>query len=126
MTHGKLLLWLTINGNTRAYMLTPLSADFGEGAYRLHKATQDGDGEVYDVCLNGRESTCECKGFLRHGRCKHVEALTALQVAGKLTTPKPEEEEIVEITEKPPQPENRCFECRRPCADFYCDKCGWL
>jgi hypothetical protein len=37
------------------------------------------DAAHYDVCLNGEQSTCECKGFLRWHHCKHVGGLTALR-----------------------------------------------
>jgi hypothetical protein len=45
------------------------------------------DGETYHVCLDpaGGRHSCECRGFLRHGHCKHVEALWALRAAGQLT-----------------------------------------
>jgi hypothetical protein len=39
---------------------------------------------AYHVNLNGQQSSCECKGFLHHGHCKHVEGLTVLVQAGKL------------------------------------------
>ena len=34
--------------------------------------------EMYHVRVSDDEVSCECMGFLRHGRCKHVMALTAL------------------------------------------------
>jgi hypothetical protein len=41
-------------------------------------------GGTYHVNRCGKASSCECKGHLRWGHCKHVEALTALQRAAKL------------------------------------------
>jgi hypothetical protein len=64
------------------YLLTPLASDFGT-AFRLEK-TGEPDGETYHVNLDGEKSSCECKGHMRHGRCKHVDGLTALVRAGKL------------------------------------------
>ncbi len=45
-----------------------------------HRAAEGGthfrlkkdDGSVYDVLLAGRERSCDCMGFLRHGHCKHI------------------------------------------------------
>jgi hypothetical protein len=66
------------------YWLDALATDFGHG-WRLRKfsAYQRGDGDsAYDVMLNAEESSCECKGFLRHQHCKHLEALAVLKDAG--------------------------------------------
>lgn len=41
-------------------------------------------GESYAVHVAGQHSTCECRGFASHSHCKHVEALLALEAAGKL------------------------------------------
>jgi hypothetical protein len=63
------------------YTVTPLDCDPGVGraAFRFHK--QGGDDAVYDLCLAEFGWLCECKGFLRHGYCKHVQTL---QKAGQL------------------------------------------
>ena len=39
---------------------------------------------AYAVNLNGAASTCECRGFLRWGHCKHVAGLQALIRQGEL------------------------------------------
>ena len=62
-----------------SYTLEPIPSDFGRGLL-LHKA----DGTSYAVCLSGPDSTCDCKGHVSHGHCKHVESLLALQQRGKL------------------------------------------
>jgi hypothetical protein len=70
------------------YYLTPLPSDFGR-AFQLEKFTTQGE-ENYHVLLNGEHSTCECKGFLKHGLCKdgrgckHIASLNALKERGKL------------------------------------------
>jgi hypothetical protein len=76
-----------IDGEPHNYLIYPLSSDFGvafrlvkqelvpqtEGFYELQDTAR------YDVCLNGERSSCECPGFLHHGRCKHVSGLTVLR-----------------------------------------------
>ncbi len=92
MTNGKILLWLSEDGQVKnGYTLARLASDFGT-AFRLGKADVGGCGEDYDVLLHGRESSCTCKGNSYHGHCKHVEALQALIAAGKIAvaTKRPE------------------------------------
>jgi hypothetical protein len=77
------------------YFLRVLKADFGAAAFELEKfSTQTGDDEEpgpYQILLDGPNSTCSCKGFLRHGMaanggtgCKHIGGVQALVNAGKL------------------------------------------
>jgi hypothetical protein len=75
---GSGIVTLTVGKLTNDYYVTPLASDYGT-AFLLEKFTSQG-GEGYHVNLDrerGRHS-CECKGFLRHGHCKHVEGLLAL------------------------------------------------
>ncbi len=73
------------------YLVEALASDFGR-AFRLHKlvpvvddhGTRFAEAEVYDVLLDGARPSCECLGFLHHGKCKHIDAATALLAAGKL------------------------------------------
>src|SRR5438093_1223546 len=61
---------ITAGRRTADYLLSRLPSDFGE-AFRLEKFPPQG-GEVYHVLLSGDGArSCECKGFLRWGRCKH-------------------------------------------------------
>jgi hypothetical protein len=71
-------------GNTwDDYAVKRLPSDFG-AAYSVEK-TFNGDGTVYHVHLSDDGAmSCECKGHLRWGHCKHAEALLALRQAGKL------------------------------------------
>jgi hypothetical protein len=113
-----LILWLTVDKNTTAYRLTPLSSDFGR-AVRLQKADKgDGESEEYNVLLDGARSTCECLGYLKHGHCKHSAGLQAIITSGQLADalPEPEEEETIILTEEPPQ----------PAKPSYCRHCGCL
>ena len=74
---------LTVGGVSADYLLTPLAADFGRG-FKVEKIGLEGRGEFYHVNLDGDKRTCECKGYLKWGHCKHADGLAALVVAGKL------------------------------------------
>jgi hypothetical protein len=75
------ILTLFIGREAFTYWLSPLASDFGQG-FRLEKFT---DGVQYDVHLGDDGSTsCECKGALRWGHCKHTESILALRQAGRL------------------------------------------
>ena len=68
------------------YHVCEIGSDYGRG-FCLQKMVNGNPTtceEPYHVCLRPVASTCECKGFLRHGHCRHVEALTALLEADKL------------------------------------------
>jgi hypothetical protein len=63
------------------YLVRRLPSDFGTAAFRLAKVGGD---EEYAVLIDGADSSCECKGFLQWGKCKHVDGLTALVARGLL------------------------------------------
>jgi hypothetical protein len=71
------LVTITSGKDRDTYSLQPILADFGHG-FELAKVNADPAAEVYHVNLDGLESSCDCKGFLRHSHCKHVEGLLAL------------------------------------------------
>jgi hypothetical protein len=77
--NGVRTLTLRVGKQTDAYDLHEIKADYGRG-FELTKA----DGTVYHANLDGRASACDCKGHCKHGHCKHVDSLTALEAAGKL------------------------------------------
>jgi hypothetical protein len=54
-------------------------------AYRMIRRDQQGKAQaVYDIRLSPEgHITCECRGFLRWGHCKHIKTL---QAAGMLPT----------------------------------------
>jgi hypothetical protein len=61
------------------YLVTALPSDFGR-AYRLCPLFDAmlREQRTYDVLLWGKKSSCDCLGFLRHGHCKHLDALRDL------------------------------------------------
>jgi hypothetical protein len=80
------VLAITVGKAESVYAVRRLPADFC-AAYRLIKGElveqpdntlRLQDAAQYDVLLDGQNSTCECKGFLRHGHCKHVGGLSVL------------------------------------------------
>lgn len=120
-TSGKTILWLSQDGVLRAYVLTPLTSDFGT-AYRLAKADNgDGHSEEYDVLLHGRETSCTCPGHTYCGKCKHVSALEALIAAGKL--PAPNSEDKPQPAPKPEAKQPWCDVCNDN-PDVYCPRCS--
>src|SRR5262249_46291745 len=64
------------------YCLEQFAANGGRG-FLLFKP----DRTSYATCLAGNDGVCDCKGFASHSHCKHVEALLALERAGKLQPP---------------------------------------
>ncbi len=81
------IIAVTVGGLRRDYWLYPLAADFGRG-FRVEgfasQLADEGEERDYQVNVNGRQSSCTCKGFCRWGHCKHLGALSALIERGKL------------------------------------------
>jgi hypothetical protein len=61
--------------------VSEVRADWGRG-FQLCKIDLMADGGEYHVNLNGNRSTCDCKGHLKWGHCKHVDALAVLSGCG--------------------------------------------
>src|SRR5437870_10518813 len=75
------VLRLTEDGKETLFFVDRLASEVGGAGFRLTKFEQFQRGEEdasYNVLLDGQRSTCECKGHLRHGHCRHVASLTAL------------------------------------------------
>jgi hypothetical protein len=75
------------------YRITVIPADYGAG-FELTKCEVVADergvfvtryGDTYAVNLAG---SCECKGFLKHGYCKHLDGLPKLATLGRIHAPK--------------------------------------
>ncbi len=73
---------ITMNGKTSSYFVRNISSDFGRG-FSLEKTGPDA-GEVYHLLLEQDGRSCDCKGHLRHGHCKHADAMLKLVQVGKL------------------------------------------
>jgi hypothetical protein len=76
------VLVLTVGKDVSAYLVRPIPADGGGAGWELAKLrkTEDEEATVYHVHLDraGSRHSCECKGFLRLGHCKHVDGLLAV------------------------------------------------
>jgi hypothetical protein len=84
--NGVRALCLTVGKDRFGYYITALETSWGL-AFRLVKfahQVEEGEPDHYDVNLDGARSTCECRGYLRHRHCKHIESLLALQAEGRL------------------------------------------
>jgi hypothetical protein len=77
--------------NTRSvcrYILTELPTGWDGRAFKLLKPLGESGTDIsedaYHVFCgrNGQDRQCDCKGFSRHGHCKHVEAARALIANG--------------------------------------------
>jgi hypothetical protein len=74
---------ITVGKETDFYFVDKVPSDFGT-AFKLEKCNYDGNDTTYHTLLDGQRSSCECKGYLRHHHCKHIDGLTALVQLGKL------------------------------------------
>jgi hypothetical protein len=67
---------ITTKKQTQFYVFKEIACEIGGRAFSVHRM---GLADRYDVRIGKRsETSCECLGFLRHGRCKHVQGLAAL------------------------------------------------
>jgi hypothetical protein len=71
------LFRITFHCGADEYLVVPLQIDPSTAlkAYRLKKLT--GEHTSYQVRLTERGVGCQCKGFLRWKRCKHIRMLRA-------------------------------------------------
>lgn len=67
---------ITTTGRTQFYVFKEIPCEIGGRAFAVHRM---GLADVYDVRIGApAECSCECMGYLRHGKCKHIQGLTAL------------------------------------------------
>lgn len=76
------VLRITAAGVTQFYTFHELPCEIGGRGFAVHRL---GLGNLYHVRVGSvADTSCECLGYLRWGRCKHVLGLAALVRAGKL------------------------------------------
>lgn len=62
--------------DTQFYVCKEIPCEIGGRGFLVHRL---GLANVYHVRVGEpADCSCECLGFLRHGKCKHVQALLAL------------------------------------------------
>jgi hypothetical protein len=73
---------ITAGGRTTNYTFREIPCAIGGRGFAVHRL---GLGTLYHVRV-GRpyDCSCECKGFLYHGYCRHILGLLALTRQGKL------------------------------------------
>jgi hypothetical protein len=73
---------VTVGKESVFYAVREIPCEIGGRGFAVHRL---GLGNLYHVRIGAPEDcTCECKGFLRHGHCRHILGLLALAREGKL------------------------------------------
>jgi hypothetical protein len=73
---------IEISDKAQFYTFLEIRCEIGGRGFAMHRL---GQGELYHVRVGAPEDTsCECMGFLRWDRCKHVASLAALIKTGAL------------------------------------------
>lgn len=73
-----------------SYWLQEVEVSFGRRGFRLAKVVRqsgtdkDPAADVYHVLTDVSGDSCDCRGFLRWGKCKHVSGVIAAEKANKL------------------------------------------
>ena len=71
------LFRIAVPGKADHYVFREIRCDIGGRGFAVHKL---GLGELYHVRIGRRiDCSCECLGYLRHGYCRHIQGLLALQ-----------------------------------------------
>ncbi len=79
------VLSITTGRTTQFYTFHEIPCSIGGRGFAVHRL---GLGNLYHVRVGRRaDCSCECLGFLAHGRCKHVLGLLALIKHGLLQSP---------------------------------------
>lgn len=79
---GLVVFRITADGRTTHYVAREVRCDIGGRGFAVHRL---GLGELYHVRVGRRaDCSCECLGFLRYSRCRHILGLLALVREGKL------------------------------------------
>lgn len=79
---------------------------FGSGrAFELRKHVRTADRGLYHVLAAGEASQCDCRGFVRHGHCRHAAAMVKLLALGLIADPRCNGEADVSDTEVNERPD---------------------
>jgi hypothetical protein len=83
--HGVGVFCIAAGGKSQFYAVREIPCEIGGRGFAVHRL---GMGTLYHVRVGKPEDCeCECLGWLRWGKCKHVAGLLAL-VAKRLLKPK--------------------------------------
>ena len=85
---GFATLEVSVGTDRDLYTVEPVQSAIGGRAYHVVKQglvepLEDGSGH-YHVLVDGAQSNCACKGFLRWGHCRHLWACQKAQERGWL------------------------------------------
>lgn len=70
------LFAISMKDRAQYYVFKEIPCEIGGRAFAVHRM---GLANVYHVRVGSpTDTSCECMGFLRHGRCKHIQGLAAL------------------------------------------------
>jgi hypothetical protein len=85
-TDGYFAIRLTVGKEAADYLIRQIHSDLPGRAFEIEKLDSKlRTVEVYHVIVGQpRDCSCECRGFLRWNRCKHIAGLLALDAAGRL------------------------------------------
>jgi hypothetical protein len=76
------VLSIAAGGKTVYYTFHEIPCFIGGRGFAVHRL---GLGTLYHVRIGSPEDcSCECLGYLRHGHCRHVLGLLALERHGKI------------------------------------------
>jgi SWIM zinc finger len=80
--HEAGVLTIREKDKTAFYVFREIACEIGGRAFAMHRL---GLGTLYHVRVGGpSDCSCECLGFLAHGRCRHVLSLLALIDEGQI------------------------------------------
>jgi hypothetical protein len=75
-------LVIDVDRSRSVYVLSEFPTGWDGRGFHFEKVTAgtDKDEDSYDVFVsrNGQDHLCGCRGFCRHGHCKHVSSVLAL------------------------------------------------
>jgi hypothetical protein len=80
---GRLVLtiteWFVRTARATSYHFRAVGVDFGQAGFELVKFSGAKEPGTYHVHLDAQlGNTCDCKGFVRWGHCKHADCLAEL------------------------------------------------